>query len=144
MADNGFRMVFRGLLALFAVFIGACGTQSPEVAIRREISAMQVAIEKREPAGFLKYVTEDFQGQGGQVDRNTLRGVLAAQLMGHDRVAVTLGVPDVAVHGDRATVKVSALVVGGQWLPEHGQTLEIESGWAREGNEWKCYAATWK
>ena len=145
MADKkGSRGVFRVFGALVVLVVAACSGETPESAIKREIGAMQTAIEKREPAGFLKYVTEDFQGQSGQIDRNALRGVLAAQVMGHDRIAVTLGVPEVKVIGDRATVKVSALVVGGQWLPEHGQTLEIESGWVKDGKDWKCYSASWK
>jgi hypothetical protein len=132
------------LCAGFALLLACCSSETPEAAIKREIAAMQASIEKREPAGFLKYVTDDFQAQSGQVDRQALRGMLASQLVAHNRVAVTLGQPEITVHGDRATVKVSALVVGGQWLPENGKTLEIESGWQREGKEWKCYAASWK
>lgn len=145
MADkNGFRRISRAFAALLVIALAACSSETPEAAIKREIAAMQDAIEKREPAGFLKYVTDDFQGQAGQLDKQALRGVLASQLMAHNRVKATLGIPEITLHGDRATVKISALVVGGQWLPESGQTLEIESGWQKEGKEWKCYAASWK
>jgi hypothetical protein len=130
--------------ALLAVLMAACSSEAPEAALKREIAEMHDAVEHKDPGGFLRYVTEDFKGEGGAMDKRSLRGVLAAQLMGHDKIAVTMGPPDIAITGDRATVKVSALVVGGKWLPTEGRTLEIESGWQLEGGEWKCYSATWK
>ena len=131
------------LIALVAGLLAACSSETPETVLKREIGEMHDAIERKDPGAFLRYVTDDFKGERGSFDKRSLRGVLAAQLMGHDKIAVTLGVPDIAITGDRATVKVSALVVGGKWLPTDGQTLEIESGWKREGGEWRCYVATW-
>jgi len=142
MADkNSSRVVAPVLLA---VLMAACSSETPEAVLSRELGEMHEAIERKDSGAFLKYVTDDFKGESGSYDKRTLRGVLAAQMMGHDKIAVTLGVPDIAISGDRATVKVSALVVGGKWLPTDGRTLEIESGWQREGGAWKCYSAEWK
>ena len=130
--------------ALLAVLMAGCSSETPESALKRELGEMHDAIERKDSGAFLRYVTDDFKGEGGSFDKRSLRGVLAAQMMGHDKIAVTLGSPDIAIAGDRATVKVSALVVGGKWLPTEGRTLEIESGWQRDGKEWKCYSAEWK
>lgn len=134
----------RLLIATVFALLCACSSETPEAVLKREIGEMHDAIERKDSGGFLKYVTDDFKGEGGGTDKRTLRGLLAAQLMGHDKIAVTLGLPDIAITGDRATVKVSALVVGGKWLPTEGRTLEIESGWQLEGGTWKCYSAEWK
>jgi hypothetical protein len=129
---------------LFAVLLGACSKDDPAAVLKRELGQMQAAVEQHKPAEFLRFVSDDFSGQSGQVDRQSLRGLLLSQLMGNEKISVTLGSPDITLHGERATVKVSALVVGGRYVPERGQTLQIESGWELKGGEWKCYAATWE
>jgi hypothetical protein len=138
----------RLLLAVFALALSAlagCGGNDPAAQLKREIGAMQAAVEAHKPGDFLRYVGEDFSAQDGQVDKRTLHGLLVSQLLGDEHVVVTLGPLDIHLHdADHATVKVSALLVGGRLLPEHGQTLEIESGWKRSGGEWHCYVANWK
>ena len=133
-----------GFLTCLLLLLFACSGDNPEDLLRRQIASMETAVEARKPADFLQYVTEDFSGENGQLDRQQLRGVLASQLVGNQSVSVTLGPPEIKVTGDRATVKVSALVLGGRFLPERGQTLAIESAWILEGGEWRCYAATWR
>ena len=127
-----------------AMVLAACGGDDPAAALKREIGEMEAAVEARKPGEFLQRVTEDFAGNDGQVDKRMLHAMLASQLLGEQGVSVTLGPIDVRMHdADTATVKVSALVLGGRWLPERGETLEIESGWKRVGGEWRCYAAKW-
>jgi hypothetical protein len=132
------------LWLLAAALAAGCGGEDPAAKLKREIGEMQAAVEAHKPAEFLRRVTEDFSGNDGQVDKRVLHGLLASQLLGSERVSVTLGPLEVQLHdADHATVKVSALVLGGRYLPERGQTLAIESGWKREGGEWRCYVANW-
>ena len=139
------RLAGAALCAAWLALAGCGGGDAPEDVLKRDIGAMEAAVEAHKPNDFLKHVTEDFAGNDGQVDKRALHGVLVSQLFGEQRVAVTLGPLDVTMHDpEHATVKVSALVVGGRWLPERGQTLEIESGWKREDGEWRCYVATWR
>ena len=138
----------RGLRPLYAVVLAfalsGCGGDDPADALKREIGAMEAAVEAHKPGEFLERVTDDFAGNDGQIDKRMLHGLLASQLLGQESVSVTLGPIDVKMHGaDTATVKVSALLLGGRWLPERGQTLEIVSGWKKVGGEWRCYAAEW-
>ena len=131
--------------ALLCALLAACGRDAPEDAIRATIAEMEAAVEARQPAGFLEHVSDDFAGQGGAFDRSALRGYLASLLFGNQLVEVTLTPASVTLHGDsRATVKLTALVIGGARLPERGERLAIESGWRLEGGEWKVYAAQWE
>lgn len=142
MADKA--RFFAGLL-LVAVGLSSCGGDDPETRLRATIDAMEAAIEAREPGDFVAHVAEDFSGGGGQFDRRTLRTYLAGQMMGGESISVTLAPLDVTLHeGGRATVRVSALVLGGRFLPERGEALEIVSGWRLEDGEWRCYTADWK
>lgn len=133
------------LAAMLCALLAACARDAPEARIEAAIAAMEAAVEAREPRGFLEHVADDFSGQRGAFDRSALRGYLASLLVGNESISVTLAPAKVTVHGDaRATVEVSALVVGGRRLPERGEHLEIRSGWRVEDGEWKVYAAEWE
>jgi hypothetical protein len=132
------------LLCGLIVFLTGCAGGDPETRLRETIAAMEAAIEARAPGDFVAHVSDDFGGGDG-LDRQGLRGMLAGQLIGSQQVEVVLGPLDVTLHpGDRATVVVDALVMGGRWLPERGERLEITSGWRLEDGEWRCYTASWK
>ncbi len=138
MPDKPILHVLAGLATLMFV---ACSEAGPEARIRASIEAMEAAIEARRPADFVDYVSEDFTGDHGQFDRRSLRGFLAGQLLGANTMQVVLGPPDITLHGERATVKLSALVSGGRYLGDRNETLTIVSGWRLEDGEWLCYTA---
>lgn len=140
----GDKRMKQGLPALLAILLAACGSDTPEDRLRDTIAQMEEAVEGRRPSAFIEHVTDDFSGESGQLDRDSLRRYLAAQMMGSDSIGVVLGPARVTLHGaDRATVRVSAFVTGGRFIPERGETLQIESGWRLEDGDWRCYAATW-
>jgi hypothetical protein len=138
MADKPINGYLAGAVALVLM---ACSQPGPEARIRAAIDAMEAAVEAREPAGFVEHVSEDFDGDRGQFDRRSLRAFLASQMLGADAMEVVLGPPDITLHGERATVKVSALVTGGRYLGDRNETLTIVSGWRLEDGEWRCYSA---
>lgn len=137
----------RWLSALLAVLLlSACHRVPDEQRIRDAVAAMQAAMEARDPRGFMRYVSADFTGNDGQVDRDGLHNLLRAEVLRNESVGVTLGPMDVALQGDRATVHVTATLTGGSGglLPEHGSIYSIVSGWKRESSEWRCYNAKWE
>lgn len=140
-ADFAIRLFCLGWLGLA---LGACARAVPEDAIRLRISEMHAAVEARDASAFLDGVSGDFSGGDGAYDRRGLRGLLAAQFLGSERISLVLGPPEITLHGeDRATVRLSAIASGGRFLPERVETLSIESGWRLEEGEWRCYAARW-
>lgn len=148
MSDKKFVAAIAGPLAGIAsmlLLLSACARTAPEEAIRARIAAMEAAIEARDASAFLTGISEDFAGADGAYDRRGLRGLLAAQFLGSERVSVVLGPPEITLHGqDRATVRIGAVVGGGRFLPERVETLSIESGWRLEDGEWRCYTARWE
>ena len=136
-------MVLAGLLL---TLLPSCDRASPEEQLRGVIGEMQAAAEARDPRAFVEYVSEDFAGTPGELDREGLRNLLRALLLQQRSVGVTLGTMDVKLFGDdRATVKTSALLTGrqGGLLPESGDRIAIESDWRIENGEWRCIAARW-
>jgi hypothetical protein len=147
MGDKKTRAAWRAAGLAFVIvtaLVAGCGRDDPAARLKREIGEMQAAVEAHKPADFLRRVSEDFSGNDGQGRQARAARILVSQLLGEERVSVTLGPLDVHLHdANHATVKVSALVLGGRYLPERGQTLTIESGWKREGDQWRCYVASW-
>lgn len=135
------------LLAIAATLIlAACRHTPDEQRIREAVATMQTAVEARDPRGFMRYVSADFTGNDGQVDRDGLHNLLRAEVFRNESTGVTLGPIDVDLQGDRATVRVTATLTGGSGglLPEHGAVYSISSGWRREGGQWMCFNAAWK
>ena len=126
--------------------IAACHRTPDEQVIRNSISAMQQAVESREPRDFMAYVSSDFTGNDGAVDRQGLMNILRVEVLRNDKPGVALGPIDVDLQGDRATVRVTATLTGssGGLLPERASVYVITSGWRREGREWRCYNASWE
>ncbi len=139
-----FDKPIRLLLCLLSCLLVACTEEGPEARLRATMAAMEAAIEARQPADFVEHVSEDFVGGSERIDRRMLRGFLGSQMLGNNRIEVLLGSPEVTLHGDRATVTVSATVIGGRLFPERGEQLRIVSGWKLEEGQWRCYTAEWE
>lgn len=136
------------LLSIIAALtmLNACSRPSDEQQIRAAIEEMQLAMEAGTPKDFMQTIAEDFTGDDGQLDRSALHNLLRAQVLGNARIGVTLASIDVELQDDRATVKVTATLSGGNghWIPERGAIYRIESGWRKQGGDWLCISAQWK
>ena len=126
-----------------AMLLAACAGEGPEARLRAAVAAMEEAVEGKQPGDFIAHVADDFTGGREGLDRQSLRGFLAGQMLGAERIEVLLGSPEIVLHGERATLTVEALVVGGRFLPERGERLRIVSGWRLEDGDWRCYTAEW-
>lgn len=130
-----------------AVALTACSRTPDEVRIREAITAMQAAVEAREPRTFMGYVADDFTGNKGGVDRAQLHNLLRAQFLRNEAVGVTLGPIGVELFDRRATATVTATLTGGSsggWLPERGGAYRFTTGWKNEDGEWRCISAEWE
>ena len=131
---------------LLLPLLGACHHTPDEQRIREAIAAMQQAVEAGQPRDFINYVSKDFTGNDGTVDRDALLGILRVEVLRNEHAGVTLGPIDVDIQGDRATVHVTVTLTGGSGgvLPERASIYAITSGWRREGSDWRCYNAAWE
>ncbi len=129
---------------VLALAMMGCSRTTPEERLRAAISEMQAAAESREPRAFIEFVSEDFIGTPGDLDRDDLRNLLRGLLLGQQRVGVTLAAIEVKLYGtDRARVETRALVTGSGGVLD-SDTLSIRSDWRLEDGEWRCIAAEWE
>ena len=135
------RMAGIALLCLFGV---ACSHTPDDEAIRAAIATGAAAMEAHRGKDVLELVSDDFIGNDG-ADRAELGNLLRAQALGANTIGVRIGSVDVELHGDRAIARFDADVSdsSGRWIADRATTLHVETGWRREGREWRCYNAKW-
>lgn len=135
-----------GILLLFVLTLGACSRPSDEEQIRAAIGEMQQAIETGKPADFMRHIADDFTGDDGNIDNQSLHNFLRAQALMHATIGINLISTDVELQGNRATVTLTVTMTGGsgRWLPERGSVQRIESGWRHQDGDWLCINAQWQ
>lgn len=131
------------LCAMFAITTG-CRRTPPEQALRRDLSALQAAIETRDAGELRGFLAEDFIGNDG-LDREGVRRLASLHFMRNNQVGVTVGPLDVEVQGKHATVRSTVVLTGGSrgLLPESGSIYEVRSGWRMEGDAWRMTSLAW-
>lgn len=138
------RPLVLAITCIATLLIAACTRSSPEDELRATVTAMQAAAEAREPRAFVEHVSADFIGTPGALDREGMRNLLRALLLGQQRVGVTLGPMDIKLYGaDRARVETHAFVTGSGGALD-SDTIAIRSDWRIEDGNWRCIAATWE
>src|SRR5262249_23204355 len=129
------RAMRRILPLIVVLFLAACSRTTDEQRIRASITAMQQALEQREPRAFMAHVSDASVGNDASFDRAALHNFLRAEVLRNDNIGVTLGPIDVQIEGSRATVRVTATFTGGSGglLPDRASVYAITSGWKRNG-----------
>ncbi len=146
---HGFGRDFAWRLALVAccVLVGlvACSRTPPEERLRARIAGMQVALETGSVADFLAGIAEDFAG-AHDLDRNGVGNLLRAQRLRNARIGATVGPLDITLHGERATVKFTAMLTGGDGslLPDRAEAWTFTSGWRDGPDDWQLIHASWE
>ena len=122
----------------------SCSRSDPERELRAAVGSMAQAIEQRDPAAFLNFVSDEFARESGGFGKSDVKRVLAGAYLRNQKINVATTVTDVRIEGERARAKVRVVATGGAgMLPECGQTWDFDSTWRREDGRWKVYNAEW-
>ncbi|WP_240906143.1 nuclear transport factor 2 family protein [Thermomonas sp. HDW16] len=128
-----------------SLLLGGCGRNDPEQAVRKQVEAMQTAIDARDAGDIDALLADDFIGNEG-MDRRGVRQLAAAVFLRHRDVAAKVGPVDVELRGNNdAIARFSVLATGGSGglLPDSGQVYQVETGWRLVDGEWKLLNASW-
>lgn len=139
------RTGLAGVALLWLVAAIGCSRPPPEERLRERIADMRQAMEERSPSGFFDGVAEDFSGGSG-LDREGARNYMRAQVLRNAAIGVTLGPLDIELHGERATVKFSAVLTGGSGglLPDSARPWAVTTGWRDGSDGWQLISASWE
>ncbi|MCX7556672.1 hypothetical protein OS187_07525 [Xanthomonadaceae bacterium JHOS43] len=139
------RCALVALCLVWLAGIAACARTPPEQRLRERIAEMQVALEERRPSDFIAGVADDFSGESG-LDREGAHNLMRAQVLRNARIGVTLGPLDIELHGERATVKFSAVLAGGSGglVPDSARPWAVTTGWRDGSDGWQLIHASWE
>jgi len=138
------RLVSLGLALAFVACAG-CRHTPDETRVREAIASAEHAAEQADAGGVVEPLSEDFDGSGGQLERNDIANLIRLARLRGEHVGVTLGPITVERRGERLVADFTAtLTQGSRLLPDAAGVYEVETAWRKEGGEWRCYSATWK
>lgn len=133
------------LVALLLALLPGCARSDPETRLRADFLQLQSALDERRAGDFMDGISADFAGNQG-LDRAALHNMLRLQMLGRASSSVTTGPLEVAVQGDTATVRFTALATGGsgRFMPDSANVYDVTTGWRDEGGHWRMYYAQWQ
>jgi hypothetical protein len=139
------RLLPRLAWAVCALLLVGCARAPAEQRLREALSGLQNAIEAREVGQAINFVADDFIGRDG-LDREGARGLLRLQVLRHQQLGLSFGPYEIALQGERATVRFTAVATGGSgaMLPESARVWQVETGWRDEQGQWRLISADWK
>ncbi|MEO7071487.1 MAG: hypothetical protein ABI300_00270 [Rhodanobacter sp.] len=133
------------LMAMALTTLTACHRTPDEVQVRAAIASIAGAAQAGTAADVVAPLSEDFDGNQGELDRRALGNLVRVFALRGEHVGVTLGPVQVERRGERllATMTVT-LVGGGRLLPDQAGVYRVQSAWRRQDGKWLCYSATWE
>lgn len=133
------------IVLVIPLLCAGCHRAPAEVQIRQAIHRLVDAVEDGDANATLAPLSEEFDGNDGELDRRSLGNLVRLLKLRGEHAAVTLGALDIERRGSRwMVVATVTLTRGRRVLPEHAGIYRIESAWREEDGTWRCYLAHWK
>lgn len=139
------KLLVNPLLCLLLVFgLSACHHEPDESRVRQGIEKAGRAAEQADASALDAVLSDDFDGNHGEMARRQLLGLLHAAKFRGETIHALTGPIEVEQHGDRYVARFTVtLTSGGKLLPAQIGIYQVETGWRKDGGEWRCYSATW-
>ena len=138
------RRIFLLAAVLIGAMLTACDHAPEEAQVRDAVTAAAQAAEAGSASDLGALLTDDFDGNAGDLGRRDLLRMVAGLALRGERVGATTGPVEVERRGDRLVARFSVtLTSGGRVLPNRLGVYRVETGWRRDGRHWRCYTATW-
>lgn len=142
---RAFQRFATGITLLLLLALAACQRETPEQAVRKQVAAMQLAIDARDAGDIEALLADDFVGNEG-IDKRGAKQLAAGVFLRHRDVAAKVGPVSVELRGQTdAIARFGVLATGGSGglLPDSGQVYQFETGWRLVDGEWKLLNASW-
>ncbi len=141
-------VAFRIGLIATVLLPAACAPRGDDAAaLRQALDTIAAAFENRDLEPLDDFLAADFAAD--ELDRRGALLLARRYLAMHRDLGVTLAGVTVEVLEDfdppRATVRFKALLTGGERaLPERAGWYDFETGWRRDGGDWRMIRAAWE
>ena len=131
--------------AISMLALAGCRHAPDEEQVRQAIASVAHAAEAGDASGVVKPLTDDFDGNAGDLDKRTLANLMRLVGLRGDHIGVTTGPISIEHRGGRMVANLTVtLTSGGHVLPDQLVVYQIESAWRKDDGQWHCYSANWK
>jgi hypothetical protein len=133
------------LAFLLMAALAGCRHTPDEEQVRKAIAVAVAGAEAGKASETTEVLTDDFDGNVGQLDRRSLANLVRLYALRGQSIHVLMGPATIESRGERmvATFTVT-LTAGTGVLPDNAGAYQVETGWRKEGGEWRCFTANWK
>ena len=133
-----------GWACMLLLALPGCQRDTAELRLRKDMAALQEAVEERRLRDAMEGVAEDFVGDAG-MDRAALHNLLRAQFLTNARIGNIVGPPSIALQGNDANVRFDAVISGSQTrlVPERMQRYSVVTAWRVQDGRWRLRHAQW-
>ncbi|QWT22409.1 hypothetical protein KPL74_10520 [Bacillus sp. NP157] len=137
--------IYRTLLLIALAGVAACHHTPDDEQVRAAIAAAAAATETGSASDTVAALSDDFDGNGGQMDKRALANLVRLFALRGQKVHVLLGPVSVEKRGERQVATFTAtLAASSGVLPDDAGAYRVETGWRKDGGKWVCFTATWK
>ncbi len=141
------RVIVPALLLAAVIFHG-CHTETEEDKVKKVITTVQRAAEKKDVKEVLSHVSKTYHDPQ-ENDYEGIKGLLLFYFFRHQSVSIFIPELEVAVHDGVAAAKFQAVLSGrnkgaGDILPEALGVYVFDVSLGREEGKWKVTSAKWE
>ncbi|MDF3981132.1 hypothetical protein P3W23_03845 [Luteibacter sp. PPL554] len=140
----------RSLLRFFVsigvvVLMAACHRTADDVQVRKAIAESAAAAEAGHAGDTVAALTDDFDGNTGQLDKPSLANLLRVTAIRGQTVHAVIGPVSVERRGDRRVATFTVTLAAGQGvLPDQAGVYRVDTGWRKDDGTWRCFTASWR
>jgi ketosteroid isomerase-like protein len=141
------RLLSAASVMLAVLALAACHRAPAEQQVREAIESAATAARANDTGALLAFVSGDFSGNDGDLDRHGLRQLLAVRALRQDKTGVLIGPVSFEHRGGRIIARFNLVLTGGKpgdLLPERSAIYAMTTAWRQEGHDWRCYNARWE
>lgn len=143
-ACTGKSRILLLLVALACTSLPSCRRTPDELQIRNTIAAVATAAESATGNKVVAPLSDDFDGNGGELDRRALSNLVRIYALRGERIGATTGPIAIEHRGERMIATFPVTLTSRSRLPPNQMGLfQVESAWRKEDGEWRCYSARW-
>jgi hypothetical protein len=144
------KYVLFAVLSILVVFAPCCHRETEEDRVKKVITSVQEAAEKKEVRSVLEHISKSYKDPRGN-DYEGIKGLLAFYFLRHQKVSVYIPGIEVTINDSAAQARFQAILAGDTKgesasviLPEALGAYQFEVSLAKEGGQWKITSANWE
>jgi len=135
------------LAFVFALVIAlsGCHRTPDDERIREAIATTAAGAEAGKASDTVAALSDDFDGNAGQFDKRALSNMVRLFALRGQGIHVLMGPVTVEPRGERSVARFTVTLTSGSGvLPDNAGAYDVETGWRKDGGEWRCFTASWK